>query len=134
MKYLLDTCVISDFVKGEQNTLDRIKNSSPTDIAISSMTVMEIQYDLMLNPAYANKIKSVMSDFLSLVTILNFDSNDAAQAAMARALLKQQGCPIGSYDILLAGVALNHKLIMVTANTREFDRVSGIKLENWRHV
>jgi tRNA(fMet)-specific endonuclease VapC len=46
--------------------------------------------------------------------------------------LKQQGTPIGSYDILLAGTALSRKLILVTANTREFDRVNGLVIENWR--
>ena len=132
MKYLLDTCVISDFVKGEKSTLARIKEMSPSDIAISSITVMELHYGLALNPSYANKIKPLINDFLSLVTLLPFDQADAAQAAIIRALLKQQGSPIGSYDILLAGTALNHHLIMVTANTHEFARVSGIKLENWR--
>ncbi|WP_242031140.1 hypothetical protein [Anabaena sp. FACHB-1237] len=46
MAYLLDTCVVSDFVKGEQNTLKQLKSISPTDIFISSLTVMEIKYGL----------------------------------------------------------------------------------------
>jgi len=132
MKYLLDTCVISDFIKGEPKTLTRLKNVSPTDIAVSSITVMEIEYGLALNPKLAKKIKTIVMDFLSAVTVLNFNSDDARAAAIIRAILKQQGCPIGSYDILLAGTALNYKLIFVSANTKEFSRVAGIQLENWR--
>jgi len=48
MNYLLDTCVISDFVKGEKNTLFKLKNTSPSELAVSSITVMEIQYGLLL--------------------------------------------------------------------------------------
>ena len=49
MKYLLDTCVISDFVKGVPNTLNQIKKTPPNELAVSSITVMEIQYGLLLN-------------------------------------------------------------------------------------
>ena len=50
MGYLLDTCVVSDFVKGETNTLKRLKSVSPSDIFVSSLTVMEIKYGLAINP------------------------------------------------------------------------------------
>lgn len=132
MKYLLDTCVVSDFVKGDPSTLNHIKKTSPNHIAISSITLMEIEYGLALNKNKAAQLRSVIHDFLAPITILNFTSDDAAQAALLRALLKQQGNPIGAYDILLAGTALNHKLTFVSSNTNEFDRINGLKLENWR--
>ncbi len=132
MIYLLDTCVISDFIKGEINTLQRIKNTSPLEIAISTITIMEIEYGLALNPKLVKKIKPVISDLLTAVHLLDFTRNDANHSALSRALLKQQSSPIGSYDILLAGTALNHKLIMVTANEKEFNRIPGLKVENWR--
>ncbi len=132
MIYLLDTCVISDFVKGEVNTLQRIKDTLPLEIAISTITIMEIEYGLALNPKLAKKIKPIISDLLTAIHLLDFTRNDANQVALTRALLKQQGNPIGSYDILLAGTALNHKLIMVTANEKEFNKIPGLKVENWR--
>ena len=132
MKYLLDTCVISDFIKGEANTLRRMKDTSPSDLTVSTITVMEIQYGLALNPKLAKEINPIISDFLSQVDILNFTRDDALQASIIRATLKQQGCPVGPYDILLAGTALNYKLIFVTSNVSEFNRISGIRLENWR--
>lgn len=132
MKYLLDTCVISDFVKGDTNTLTMLKRVSPHDIAISSVTVMEIQYGLVLNPNRAKIIEPIIRDLLKSITILEFDSNDAMKTASIRACLKQRGQPIGSYDILLAGTALSHNLTFVTSNTNEFNRVDGLVLENWR--
>lgn len=132
MKYLLDTCVISDFIKGERHTLERIRNISPSEIAVSTISVMEIEYGLALNPTLATKTRPISSDFIRSVHVLEFTTDDATHVALARAILKQQGSPIGSYDILLAGVALNHNLIMVTSNTKEFTRIPGLKLENWR--
>jgi tRNA(fMet)-specific endonuclease VapC len=132
VKYLLDTCVISDFVKGEENTLHKIKKFSPFDFSISSITVMELNYGLVLNAARAKLIGKIIQDFLSTITILDFNQKDAHQAAVIRAYLKKKGRPIGSYDILLAGTALNHQLTFVTSNVNEFSRIEGLILENWR--
>lgn len=132
MKFLLDTCVISDFVKGESNTLRKIKQLSPSDIAISTISVMEIQYGLGINSKRAEAIRSIIHDFLSPIHVLDFSFEDAKQAAMIRDLLKQQGTPIGSYDVLLAGTAVSRKLILVSANENEFRRVGNLHFENWR--
>ncbi len=132
MKYLLDTCVVSDFIKGEKNTLDKLKNIPPNEISISSIAVMEIQYGISLNPKYGKIIEPVILDLLASITVLDFNQNDAIQAAKIRALLKQIGQPIGSYDVLLAGIALNNQLILVSSNTSEFSRINNLVLENWR--
>ncbi len=133
MKYLLDTCVISDFIKGEATTTKNLKQTSPLEIAVSTITVMELRYGLALNPQRAKKIESAIASFLASVNILPFSSGTATQAAQIRATLKSQGQPIGAYDVLIAATALEHNLIMVTANQREFERVPDLKLENWRN-
>jgi tRNA(fMet)-specific endonuclease VapC len=134
MKYLLDTCVVSDFVKGEPCTLSHIKHHSPSEIAISSITLHEIQYGLALDPKRAAKISGIIHDFLAPIHILDFSQGDAQEAALIRAQLKQQGRPIGSYDILIAGIALHHNLILVTSNLKEFSKLTSLKLENWREI
>lgn len=132
MRYLLDTCVISDFIKGEAGTKIRLKQTPPVDIAVSAITVMELRYGLVLNLQRAQKIEPAISSFLSSATILPFSTVEAEQAAQIRAVLKSQGQPIGAYDVLLAATALQHNLLMITANQREFDRVPGLQTENWR--
>lgn len=61
MCYLLDTCVISDFIKGEAGTIVRLKQTPPVDIAISAITVMELRYGLALNSQRAQKVEPAIS-------------------------------------------------------------------------
>lgn len=134
MRYLLDTCVISDFIKGEMGTTVRFKQTAPVDIAISAITVMELRYGLVLNPQRAQKVEPAIASILSAVTVLPFDTVEAERAAQIRALLKSQGQPIGAYDVLIGATALQYKLMMVTANQREFERIPGLEIENWRQL
>ncbi len=120
MGYLLDTCVVSDFVKGEQNTLKKIKSISPTDIFISSLTVMEVKYGLAINPQKAIKIQPLIESFLTSITVLPFNSQEAEKAAEIRGILKIAGSPIGSLDnqknqYLLCGFNSTKKSISLSA-------------------
>jgi len=63
---------------------------------------------------------------------LPFDEADAQAAAGVRAALHRQGQPIGAYDVLIAGCGLARGLVVVTSNVAEFQRVSGLIVENWR--
>jgi tRNA(fMet)-specific endonuclease VapC len=93
---------------------------------------MEIDYGLFLSSSRAEKMKPIIADFIKPITILDFNESHATQAAKLCAFLKEQGTPIGSYDILLAGVALQEHLIFVSSNIKEFKRIKNIKIENWR--
>ena len=132
MKYLLDTCVISDFVKGQPNVLSRLKYEQPNSIAISSVTLMEINYGMKLNPARARKIQTVVDSLLAMIHIQPYEQQDATTTASIRSHLKTVGTPIGSYDVMIAGTALSRGLIMVTSNTGEFERIVGLDLEDWQ--
>lgn len=132
MKYLLDTCTVSDFVKGQANVLARIKATAPSLIAVSVVTRMEIEYGLLLNPERAKKLAPVMDAFLGSITTLALSEADAQAAAGIRAALQRQGQPIGAYDTLIAGCGLARGLIVVTGNVGEFQRVSGLVVEDWR--
>lgn len=132
MKYLLDTCVVSDFVKGDTNTKTKLLSCSPSDLAISAVTLFEIQYGLERNPKQVLKIKPMMQSLIESISVLPFTAQTAAHAGTLRAFLHQQGKPIGAYDILIAATATTEDLILVSANVGEFSRVPSIQLENWR--
>ncbi|MCX7344121.1 MAG: type II toxin-antitoxin system VapC family toxin [Proteobacteria bacterium] len=132
MKYLLDTCCIIDFVKGDANTAQHLKHTAPSDIAISSITVMELEYGLLYDPQRTKKLKPIIQAIISNVTVLPYTETDAKMSALLRAQMRKSGTPIGSYDALIAGTALNHKLILVTSNEKEFRRMSELSIENWR--
>lgn len=132
MKYLLDTCTVSDFVKGHPNVLARVKDTPPNLIAVSALTRMEVDYGLALNAERAKKLAPMLDAFFSTIATLTFDEPDAKAAAATRAALKIMGQPIGAYDVLIAGTGLARGLVVVTSNVGEFKRVSGLQVEDWR--
>ena len=132
MKYLLDTCTVSDFVKGQPGVMARIKALSPKQIVVSALTRMEIDYGLALNSERARKLAPMLDAFFSVVGTVPFEEVDAQATAAIRAALKIQGQPIGAYDVLIAGTGVARGLIVVTSNVGEFNRVSGLQVENWR--
>ncbi|GFE68433.1 type II toxin-antitoxin system VapC family toxin [Chroococcus sp. FPU101] len=132
MVYLLDTCTVSDFAKGEPNTLSRLKSVSPSLVSISVLTLMEIRYGMAINPQRVAKIRQVIEDFLISVTIIPFAQKEAEEAALIRSILKTQGTPIGSYDLLIAATAKTHHFKLVTSNVSEFQRIDGLVIEDWR--
>ncbi|CAB1073208.1 VapC toxin protein [Olavius algarvensis Delta 1 endosymbiont] len=72
-----------------------------------------------------------LQEITSLVNIISFGRTEVKYAASIRVNLEQQGTPIGPYDILIAASALANNLTLVTDNTSEFKRVSGLKIEDW---
>ncbi len=133
MRFLVDTCVISDFVKGLQPLVSRFLACQPDDIAISSVTRMEIEYGLFLDKQRAKKLKTPLEKLFKSIHQLPFTADDALVSAQIRSTLKIRGTPIGPYDVLIAGSALNRGLILVTSNTREFERIDKLGVENWRN-
>jgi len=73
-----------------------------------------------------------MHALLGAVSIFPYGLEDARATAMLRASLQKKGRPIGTYDVLIAGCALARGLVLVTSNEREFSRVGGLRIENWR--
>jgi tRNA(fMet)-specific endonuclease VapC len=132
MKYLFDTCTVSDLVKAQPNVLARVKATAPSQIAVSVVTRMEIEFGLLLNPERARKLAPVIDAFLGSITTLALTEADALAAAAVRAALQRHGQAIGAYDVLIAGCGLARGLIVVTSNSGEFQRVGGLLLENWR--
>jgi tRNA(fMet)-specific endonuclease VapC len=132
MRYLLDTCTVSDFVKGVPAVLRRVQQTEPALLSVSVITRMEIDFGLALHPERARKFVPLLNDFFSVVPTLDFQPADAEAAASLRASLRKQGRTIGAYDVLIAGMALSRGLIVVTSNTGEFERITGLQHENWR--
>jgi len=132
VRYLLDTTVVSDFARGVPAVLTRLKATSKDDTAICTVTAMEIEYGLMLNPARAQKIEPVIRSLLQDLHVFSYEPEDATATAAVRAALAKRGTPIGPYAAMIAGTALRRGLVMVTSNGGEFARIDGLILEDWR--
>lgn len=134
MSYLLDTCAISDFFKKIPNVIKNFKHCTPQQIYVSSITAMEIEYGLQLNPEREKKIRPLWSSLAEEIQLISFTSHCALAAAKFRTDLKRMGSPIGPYDVLIAGTAVAHGLILVTSNCKEFERVESLSIVNWREI
>ncbi len=130
MTYLLDTDTCIAVLRQKPAALARLQSLSPDDCGISAIT----SYELFAGAEKARDAKSErakLDQFFAVVDVLDFDEAASAEAAAIRATLEKAGTPIGPYDLLIAGHALVLGVILVTGNTNEFRRVSGLQLENW---
>jgi tRNA(fMet)-specific endonuclease VapC len=129
MRYLLDTnAVIAILNRTENKVFANVLKHRREDVLTSSIVMHELFFGAYKSERQSRNIALLESLQLD---ILNFDDEDAREAGRIRALLSQAGRPIGPYDVLIAGQALRHQLILVTANLREFSRVPGLSCEIW---
>ena len=131
MSWLLDTSAVSDYFRRIGSTFERVQAHAPHELALSAITEHEMLFGLALNPQ-ATRVARLARSFLQVVIVLPFDRADAAAAAEVRAKLSKAGAAIGDFDALIAGVALARDRVLVTSNVKEFTRVPGLAVENWR--
>lgn len=100
-------------------------------IAISSMVLFELSYgaERQVHPTHMERLQLFLEGD---VMVVEFDAEDAMAAGKLRAELERGGVGIGPFDTLIAGQALRRGFTLVTANTREFNRVPGLLIEDWR--
>ena len=106
--------------------------SSPGDCVVSTISSYEL-YTGVAKCAAPAREQAKVELLLKTVVQLPFDQSAAREAGRIRALLEAQGQMIGPYDVLLAAHALANRLTLVTANTKEFQRVPSLTVENWQH-
>jgi tRNA(fMet)-specific endonuclease VapC len=133
VRYLLDTDAFSDIVREVPSLETGLSLVGQTSVAISTVTLKEIEFGRRRRPERMTLRRSAIIDtYLREIKTFSFDAQDAYSTAQIRATLARAGTPIGPYDVMIAGTALARGLIVVTANTREFSRVTGLQLEDWR--
>jgi len=128
--YILDTNILIYFFKGLGNVAQKIMDTKPSEIAIPSIVIFELEYGIQRSSSPEKRLGQ-LADICSVIDILPLRENEALYSAKIRAELESKGMPIGPYDILIAGTAMANNGILVTNNTKEFNRVAGLPLENW---
>lgn len=131
MRYMLDTniCIYAIKHKPEQVFL-KLQEHDPSEICISSLTYAELVHGVEKSQAI-EKNRVALTLLLAGIEIMDFDSSAAESYGKIRAKLEKMGKPIGPLDMMIAGHAESLGYTVVTNNTREFMRVSGLKIENW---
>jgi len=129
MTHLLDTSSVIALLQDERGpTARRVRQYRPADIGISAVVLRELYYGAFRSRRREQNLELV--DRIPL-EVVPFEADDARSAGEVRAVLASRGTPIGPFDTLIAGQAKARALILVTANTAEFTRVPGLRLEDW---
>ncbi|WP_027482726.1 PIN domain-containing protein [Deinococcus pimensis] len=131
MRYLLDADTLSFVTRGHPDVIRRLAATSPSALAVSAVTLMEIEYGLARRPEKRAVVEEVLDPLFEDIHVLPYAVEDARATANVRATLAATGQPIGPYDVLLAGTALARGLVLVSHNTREYGRVGGLRVEDW---
>lgn len=131
MKYMLDTNICIYAIKHKPDIVIRnFLSHDSEELCISAITYAELMHGVEKSMA-VERNRIAMSLFLSPITILQFDERAAEEYGRIKAELEKKGTPIGPMDTLIASHAKSKGLIIVTNNTREFNRVVGLTVEDW---
>lgn len=131
MKYLLDTNICIYLIKRKPiEVFNRFQSHRIHEVAISVVTYFELQCGIEKSKSRI-KSENALRNFIKNLNVIVLDVEASSKAASVRAYLEMKGTPIGAYDLLIAGTALARKMVLVTNNTNEFERVPGLSLENW---
>lgn len=130
MGFLFDTNILVHLHRKQDHALAEKIQSVMTSSGISCIAAMELYYGAARSSRPEDNFIKVHS-LLDIFPVLDYTREDAHETALIRSELAREGTPIGPFDVCIAGQARARNLVMVTANTREFERVSGLRVENW---
>jgi tRNA(fMet)-specific endonuclease VapC len=128
---MLDTDTCISLLKARLEKISRRLSRLPVeDFGISSVVAAELWYGVALSEKQKQN-EAALRDFLDFVKVMDWPSGACPVYGRIRAHLKRKGAPIGAMDLLIASHAAFLNAVLVTNNTREFDRVPDLKVENW---
>lgn len=117
-------------MRGNSKVLQRLYSCDATELRFSVATLFELFGGLVLSkPEYLAGKERKLAEFRQLIQLAEFGPTEAYEAAQIKVELKGQ--QIGPYDLLIAATARVHGWTLATSNTREFSRVSNLKIEDW---
>lgn len=131
MKYYLDTNTIIYAIKNTYpNIRNHIFNIPSYSIAIPSIVVAEIEYGARKSNNYEKTIEKYKT-FIDTFTIKHFDNNASKIYGVVRSELEKTGKTIGPNDMIIASIVLSEDGVLVTHNVKEFERIKGLRIEDW---
>ena len=128
--YLLDTDIVIYSLKGYAAVKRNLERNLHAALKISIITLMELYYGAYKSKSVASNLGKIKR-IEEAVEILALGRESAEIFAMLKADLEKAGIPLDDFDLILAACALSHDLVLVTNNVKHFQRIQGLKLENW---
>lgn len=124
--YLVDSDVLINFLKGEEQAVKIIKKIQNKSLYVSIVSVGEI-FEGLLETKNKKKLTS-FKELLKTFTTINIDFPIIEKFASVRKSLRQKGLLIDNFDLLIASTCLIHDLIIITNNIFHFERIPGLKI------
>ena len=129
-RYMLDTNIISDLIRNPRGkAAKRIARVGEDNICTSIIVAAELRYGCAKSGS--RRLLKAVEDLLGEINVLPFEVPADAAYGEIRSELEAAGKPIGGNDLLIAAHAYAIGAAVVTANTAEFKRIRGLKVENW---
>ena len=133
LRYLLDTNIVSDLVRNPRGLVaKRLSYAGENTVCTSIIVAAELRFGA--EKSGSERLRDRVELILSAMEVLPLEAPADRRYAEIRQFLEEQGQVIGPNDLLIAAHALASNLTVVTANTREFNRVPGLSVENWLEV
>jgi len=131
--YMLDTNICIYIIKKKaKNVLGKLNQNRKKGLYVSSITVAELEFgNANADTLYKERNKAALIEFLTIMEVKHFDENAAKEYGIIKKDLEDRNCLIGPYDMLIAAHAKSLNLTLVTNNTKEFERIQNLKIENW---
>ena len=129
-QYMLDTNICIYVVKNYPPRLRERFNRLAEQLCISTITLAELHYGAEKSARRLDNLEAIRQ-FVARLGILPFSAAATAHYGEIRAELERAGTPAGAYDTLIAGHARSEGMTVVTNNVREFERMPGVRAENW---
>ena len=128
--YLLDTDIIIYNLKGHPIVQENLRQHYNDSFCLSAISLMELYYGACKSEKVESNLAKVKTIETSLA-IVRAGEEVVELFGMLKAQLEAKGQRVDDFDLVIASTALSHNLILVTNNTRHFQRIEGITLENW---
>jgi tRNA(fMet)-specific endonuclease VapC len=129
VQYILDSDTLSYLARKIPSVVNQAAKVGLTNLCISTISELEVRTGLAIKND--PKLFLSVSDLLGQFNIIAFDSKAAQESAKVRAFLRAIGKPSGNLDPLLAGHAISLGAVLVTNNTKHYENVPGLALDNW---
>jgi tRNA(fMet)-specific endonuclease VapC len=132
MRFMLDTNLCIDLMRGEAGAaFGRLRGLAIDEAGISTITLAELHHGAVKSARRAHH-EALILRFCAPLAVATFDARAAEMYGEVRSVLEAQGRPIGPLDVLVAAHALSLGATVVTGNVREFRRVKGLHVVNWK--
>jgi tRNA(fMet)-specific endonuclease VapC len=130
LRYMLDTNLCIRVLRDRPEGLRERFNAEAAALCISTVTLAELLHGAEKS-SRPIEIRQQVEGFAARLDVLPFDSDAAAHYGDIRADLERKGQVIGPYDLMIAGHARSRGLVVITGNLDEFNRVVGLRAEDW---